>query len=65
MISTDAPSIKPTQAAFADKAYDLTDTSLALSDQHPNIVRRGGKAAGRESEYTYQFGEYRSVPLQS
>jgi centromeric protein E len=36
-------------------AYELSSTSLALSDKHPNVVKRGGKL-GRESEYTYPVG---------
>lgn len=48
-------SIKPTTSTFLETAYELSPTSLALADQHPNVVRRGGKA-GREAEYTYTFG---------
>jgi hypothetical protein len=29
-----------------------------LTDQHPNVQKRGGKA-GREEEYTYNFGRLR------
>lgn len=50
-------SIKPTNSRFSTRAYEITDNALILSDAHPNIVRRGGKAAGREAEYTYTFGE--------
>lgn len=50
-------SIKPTKSEFLKSAYELTPTSLELAAQHPNVVRRGGKA-GREAEYTYTFGVY-------
>lgn len=50
-------SIKPTNSRFSTRAYEITDNALILSDAHPNIVRRGGKAAGRDAEYTYTFGE--------
>ncbi|EKD00397.1 centromeric protein e (cenp-e protein) [Trichosporon asahii var. asahii CBS 8904] len=49
--------IKPTNSRFSTRAYEITDNALILSDAHPNIVRRGGKAAGRDAEYTYTFGE--------
>jgi centromeric protein E len=47
--------VKPTTSAFAETAYEITPSSLTLSDSHPNVVKRGGKA-GREDEYTYTFG---------
>ncbi|WVQ99545.1 hypothetical protein IAU59_006681 [Kwoniella sp. CBS 9459] len=46
--------IKPTENSFAEIAYDMTPTSLALSDDHPKVKQRGGKA-GREDGYTYTF----------
>ncbi|OCF32982.1 hypothetical protein I316_05320 [Kwoniella heveanensis BCC8398] len=46
--------IKPTQSPFAEIAYDMTPTSLSLSDEHPKVKQRGGKA-GREDGYTYTF----------
>ncbi|WVF71322.1 hypothetical protein IAT40_006125 [Kwoniella sp. CBS 6097] len=46
--------IKPTQNPFAEIAYDMTSTSLSLSDDHPKVKQRGGKA-GREDGYTYTF----------
>jgi centromeric protein E len=48
--------IKPTASLFAQHAYEVSPHSLTLSNTHPNVVRRGGKA-GREAEYTYNFGE--------
>ena len=36
-------------------AYELTQDSLTLTDHHPNVQKRGGKA-GREDEYSYNFG---------
>lgn len=36
-------------------AYELTQDSLTLTDNHPNVQKRGGKA-GREDEYSYNFG---------
>jgi centromeric protein E len=47
--------IKPTTCQFAETAYEVTSSSLSLSDSHPNVQKRGGKA-GREDEYTYSFG---------
>jgi hypothetical protein len=47
--------IKPTTSAFLTQAYELTPTSLTLSDAHPNVQKRGGKS-GREDEYTYAVG---------
>lgn len=47
--------IKPTTSAFLTQAYELTPTSLTLSDAHPNVQKRGGKS-GREDEYTYTVG---------
>lgn len=37
-------------------AYEITSTSLTLSDNHPKVKQRGGKA-GREDTYTYTFGK--------
>ena len=48
--------IKPTSSPFSNTAYEVSQTSLTLSDAHPNVVKRGGKA-GREDEYTYTFGQ--------
>jgi centromeric protein E len=54
--------IKPTKSEFSKTAYELTPGSLTLSDLHPNVIKRGGKA-GREEEYTYCFGTYRVLSL--
>ena len=48
--------IKPTSSSFGSTAYETTETSISLSDSHPNVVKRGGKA-GREDEYSYTFGK--------
>jgi hypothetical protein len=48
--------VKPSTSAFPKHAYELTPTSLTLSDSHPNVLKRGGKA-GRQEEYNYTFGE--------
>lgn len=54
--------IKPPTSTFPETAYEATPTSLTLSDAHPNVVKRGGKA-GREDEYVYSFGEPCRVQL--
>ena len=46
--------IKPPTTTFPETAYEATTTSLTLSDAHPNVLKRGGKA-GREDEYVYNF----------
>ncbi|WOO81136.1 Kinesin-like protein KIN-7L [Vanrija pseudolonga] len=56
--------IKPTSNPFATTAYDLSPTSLTLSDTHPNVIRRGGKA-GREAEYTYMFDTLINYPTRT
>ncbi|KAL1411458.1 Kinesin-like protein kip2 [Vanrija albida] len=56
--------IKPTANPFATTAYDLSETSLTLSDTHPSVVRRGGKA-GREAEYTYNFDTLINYPTRT
>lgn len=48
--------IKPTESSFSSMAYEITSTSLTLSDNHPKVKQRGGKA-GREDTYTYTFGK--------
>ncbi|WVQ81716.1 hypothetical protein IAT38_003841 [Cryptococcus sp. DSM 104549] len=53
--------IKPTQSPFASMAYDITSTSLSLSDNHPKVKQRGGKA-GREDGYTYTFDKLLQYP---
>ncbi|KAK8864543.1 hypothetical protein IAR55_001793 [Kwoniella newhampshirensis] len=53
--------IKPTQNPFASTAYDITPTSLSLSDEHPKVKQRGGKA-GREDGYTYTFDKLLQHP---
>ncbi|ORY32865.1 kinesin motor domain-domain-containing protein [Naematelia encephala] len=53
--------IKPTKSAFASSAYEVTPISLTLSDAHPNVQKRGGKA-GREDEYTYTFDKLIQYP---
>nr|XP_031863411.1 uncharacterized protein CI109_001287 [Kwoniella shandongensis]KAA5530483.1 hypothetical protein CI109_001287 [Kwoniella shandongensis] len=53
--------IKPTRNPFATTAYDITPTSLALSDEHPKVKQRGGKA-GREDGYTYTFDKLLQYP---
>lgn len=55
--------IKPTGTRFSRRAYEVTPQSLTLSDTHPSVVRRGGKA-GREAEYTYNFGELKEKEFQ-
>ncbi|ORX37881.1 kinesin motor domain-domain-containing protein [Kockovaella imperatae] len=47
--------VKPTQSSFSKTAYNLTSNSLTLTESHPNVIRRGGKAMGREDEYIYMF----------
>ncbi|GMK55272.1 hypothetical protein CspeluHIS016_0203280 [Cutaneotrichosporon spelunceum] len=56
--------IKPTTSTFAQHAYEVTPKSLALSNTHPNVKRRGGKA-GRESEYTYNFDTLVQYPTRT
>ncbi|BEI93295.1 uncharacterized protein CcaverHIS019_0509230 [Cutaneotrichosporon cavernicola] len=56
--------IKPTTSAFAPHAYEVTPHSLTLSNTHPNVMRRGGKA-GRESEYTYNFDTLVQYPTRT
>ncbi|ODO06440.1 centromeric protein E [Cryptococcus wingfieldii CBS 7118] len=53
--------IKPTQSPFATMAYDMTSTSLTLSDDHPKVKQRGGKA-GREDTYNYTFDKLLQHP---
>ncbi|TYJ58685.1 hypothetical protein B9479_000521 [Cryptococcus floricola] len=53
--------IKPTQSPFATMAYDMTSTSLTLSDDHPKVKQRGGKA-GREDTYNYTFDKLLQQP---
>ncbi|RXK38655.1 hypothetical protein M231_04062 [Tremella mesenterica] len=53
--------VKPTTSPFLSIAYDLTQTSLSLSDAHPNVIKRGGKG-GREDEYTYTFDALLQAP---
>ncbi|WVW84086.1 hypothetical protein I302_106115 [Kwoniella bestiolae CBS 10118] len=53
--------IKPTTNPFANIAYDITPTSLTLSDEHPKVKQRGGKA-GREDGYTYTFDKLLQYP---
>ncbi|GFZ46737.1 hypothetical protein JCM24511_03957 [Saitozyma sp. JCM 24511] len=53
--------IKPTTSAFLTQAYELTPTSLTLSDAHPNVQKRGGKS-GREDEYTYTVDKLLQFP---
>jgi centromeric protein E len=59
---TDKIRIKPTESTFLHTAYELTQSSLTLSDKHPNVQKRGGKA-GREDEYTYNFGGSCQAPI--
>ncbi|RXK39315.1 hypothetical protein M231_03394 [Tremella mesenterica] len=56
--------VKPTTSSFLSLAYDLTSTSLSLSDAHPNVIKRGGKA-GRENEYTYTFDALLRAPAKT
>ncbi|KLT45454.1 kinesin-domain-containing protein [Cutaneotrichosporon oleaginosum] len=56
--------IKPTTSPFALHAYEVTPNSLSLSDTHPNVLRRGGKA-GREAEYTYNFDTLVQFPTRT
>ncbi|OWZ51163.1 centromeric protein E [Cryptococcus neoformans c45] len=53
--------IKPTQSSFSSMAYEITSTSLTLSDNHPKVKQRGGKA-GREDTYTYTFDKLLEYP---
>nr|XP_018262811.1 uncharacterized protein I303_04295 [Kwoniella dejecticola CBS 10117]OBR84969.1 hypothetical protein I303_04295 [Kwoniella dejecticola CBS 10117] len=53
--------IKPTTNPFADIAYEISPTSLTLSDEHPKVKQRGGKA-GREDTYTYTFDKLLQHP---
>ncbi|OCF60786.1 hypothetical protein L486_00426 [Kwoniella mangroviensis CBS 10435] len=53
--------IKPTKNPFANIAYDISPTSLSLSDEHPKVKQRGGKA-GREDGYTYTFDKLLQYP---
>lgn len=53
--------MKPTESPFVETAYELSSDSLTLTDKHPNVQKRGGKA-GREDEYTYNFGQPRLSP---
>ncbi|WVR06885.1 hypothetical protein IAU60_003921 [Kwoniella sp. DSM 27419] len=53
--------VKPTRNPFADIAYEITPTSLSLSDNHPKVKQRGGKA-GREEGYTYTFDKLLQHP---
>ncbi|WWC89175.1 uncharacterized protein L201_004093 [Kwoniella dendrophila CBS 6074] len=53
--------IKPTENPFANIAYEMTPTSLTLSDEHPGVKKRGGKA-GREDGYTYTFDKLLQYP---
>jgi centromeric protein E len=56
--------IKPTASLFAQHAYEVSPHSLTLSNTHPNVVRRGGKA-GREAEYTYNFDTLVQFPTRT
>nr|KIR85317.1 centromeric protein E [Cryptococcus tetragattii IND107] len=53
--------IKPTESSFSSMAYEITSTSLTLSDNHPKVKQRGGKA-GREDTYTYTFDKLLEYP---
>ncbi|WWC70146.1 uncharacterized protein I206_104093 [Kwoniella pini CBS 10737] len=53
--------IKPTSHPFANIAYEISPTSLTLSDDHPKVKQRGGKA-GREDGYTYTFDKLLQFP---
>ncbi|WVQ73983.1 hypothetical protein IAR50_003564 [Cryptococcus sp. DSM 104548] len=53
--------IKPTQSPFATMAYNMTSASLTLSDDHPKVKQRGGKA-GREDTYNYTFDKLLQYP---
>ncbi|WRT66518.1 uncharacterized protein IL334_003477 [Kwoniella shivajii] len=46
--------IKPTHSPFANVAYAMSSTSLTLSDEHPKVKQRGGKA-GREDDKLLRF----------